>query len=260
MTPADKMTPTDHMVCAGTAQEVFNHVQKLPHDTVILLDVDDTLITPVSRTFRSTSKGDVKNLIDEIKANKKEYPDFDAIISSWRLQRQVRLTDPAWPQVLETLKKTYLVYGLTQMNTGKFGEIPSVEQWRYEELKALGLTFSDVPEALKTPKTVESQKELPVFYQGIMMTGSASKAETLQSFSQDLRGSTIVMVDDRQKHLDDIATFCKKEQKNFLGILYQEIFTDNRPQDPDVYALQKKMLCERYMWLEDDAALQLISS
>lgn len=232
---------------ATTAKEVYRLLRDLPPDTVVTLDVDDTLITPVSRTFQTS------NMIDEIKAHQHLYPNFEEIVSHWRLQRKVRLTDEDWPPVLADLKTAFRVYGLTAMHTGRFGAIASMEQWRYEELKGVSLTFSEGKE--DTPLTDEN--EGPAFYQGIMMTGGWSKSETLARFWPFLETSTLAFVDDREAQLQDVQAFCHKRTIPFVGILYQkrESATEQKP-SPDLYALQKKTLIEEEKWLEDEEAQQ----
>ena len=59
------------------------------------------------------------------------------------MQRKVILIDEEWVEVINKLKEKFPVYGLTQMNTGAFGNIPSMQDWRYKELKELGTEFSD---------------------------------------------------------------------------------------------------------------------
>lgn len=244
--------PSSAFVKAHAAQEVYHHLQKLTGDRIVFLDVDDTLITPVSRSFRAIHAGPVKNLIDEIKSSPEKYPQFEDIISAWRLQRQIRLTDQAWPVVLKALKKQGPVYALTQMNTGPFGQIESMERWRHQELAHLDLLFSPSP---GEHRPTAPAKNYPAFYQGILMTGDKTKAETLQAFGAHLKAPTFVMVDDRAHHLEDIGALCAKENKNFLGILYEEKLPLESPQDPKIYALQKTTLIEEKRWLEDEDAL-----
>lgn len=255
--PSSDLVPGYHLYKAQTARAVQDYIDSFAQGGLILLDIDDTLITPVSKSFRSPSTGKVKNLIDDIKAHKQEIPDYEAIISAWRLQRQVRLTDPQWPEVLDQLKKQHTVYALTQMDTGAFGSISSMADWRYKELRAMGLTFSSMPEdRLRAPTTSQD----PQFYQGIMMTGALSKAATLQTFKKNLPSSKLVMVDDRLGHLEDIAALCAKEKRSFLGILYQEEGAAEAPlQDPAILALQKKTLLAQHVWLEDEEATKILS-
>tara|TARA_A100000171_G_C2139425_1_gene153527 strand:+ start:6745 stop:7476 length:732 start_codon:yes stop_codon:yes gene_type:complete len=239
---------------AHSAHDILIYLKDSYDQTAVLLDVDDTLITPVSRTFQSAP---TKHLIDEIKRNKHLFPEYEKIISAWRSQRQVRLTDPDWPLVLKDLQKKGPVFGLTQMNTGSLGSIPSMEKWRYEELTSLGLIFSTHSSpALERPDC----KDQPVFYKGIMMTGATSKAETLAAFRPYISATKFVLIDDREIHLKNLADYCQKEGIEFTGILYTGAGKGPLPQDSVIYEMQKKYLLENHSWLEDDEARKLIEN
>src|SRR5579872_3560010 len=115
---------------AKTATEVMDCLSNIPQNAIIFMDIDDTIITPVSKTFR---KPPYNHLIDEIKKNKDEYQNYEEIVSNWRLQRKAMVIDKDWPQLLSNLKEKFMVYGLTKMDTGKFGNIESMEKWRHQE-------------------------------------------------------------------------------------------------------------------------------
>lgn len=247
--------PPSHFITARRAEDVYRSLKTAPPEATLLLDVDDTLMTPVSQSFRSSSSGCVKNLIDEIKSQKDLYPDFEDILSQWRLQRQIRLTDPQWKEVIATSVLQRPVYGLTQMNTGPFGRIPSMQDWRYKELLSLGLRFTEA-----TLSNKMTPKDVPVLYKGILFTGHLSKSQTLSFFQEALPLAPIVFVDDRQKHLEDVGQYCQNHGLEYLGILYQEDSSEASPQDPQIIALQKEWLVTRQQWLEDDQAKALLST
>lgn len=212
--------------------------------TAVFVDVDDTLITPQSTTFR---KPPFNRMIDEIKANKIMYHNYEHIISTWRLNRKVMLVDDAWPDVLTNLKQHYEVYALTQMDTGAFGTISSMEGWRFQELNRLGLTFSD-----DTSHILSSHRSAS-FYKGIFMTGPNTKAETLAIFKDQLQDvQTVIMIDDRDAHLNDIAEFCKLTKRTFMGIHFRGVEALTGEPDPTHARMQKEYLIERLHWLEDD--------
>lgn len=124
---------------AKTSGEVGVFLNTVLNKSIILIDIDDTIITPVSKAFRTLPHN---KMIDEIKKNKENYDNYEAIVSNWRLQRKAMLIDRDWPKLILKLKQESEVYGLTKMDTGRFGNIESVEDWRYKELKSLGITFS----------------------------------------------------------------------------------------------------------------------
>lgn len=237
------------------ATEVLDCLKDFPKTTVVFIDVDDTLITPVSKSFRV---GANRNPIDEIKANKKEYTNYDEIISNWRLKRRVMLLDKEWPRVISQLKKRFTVYALTKMDTGRFGNIHSMEEWRYKELKSLGIEFSE--NSIKS--SVATASGDPSFYRGILMTGHLTKGEALDFYKKALliknyeKVTNLVMIDDRMEQLMSVDSFCAAESIGFMGIHFKglEKLSSEEQADPKILALQKESLINQVQWLEDDEA------
>ncbi|CAK6514566.1 hypothetical protein [Rickettsia helvetica] len=62
------------------AKKVYDLIIKnAPADASIFLDVDDTLITPKSKTFK---KPPYNQMIDRIKENKSNYDNYEEIVSN----------------------------------------------------------------------------------------------------------------------------------------------------------------------------------
>jgi len=225
------------------ACELSVHLKSVPKNTLILFDIDDTLITPVSKTFSSS----YKKMIDDIKSSKDKYNNYEEIISTWRLSRKIKLTDKEWPNVINTLKRDYQVYALTKMDTGSAGTIRSMEQWRYNELKFLEIHF--------TNNTSEIEKNNgSTFFKGIIFKGAWKKSEALQNHIKISDFAHIVMVDDRTEHLDDINGLCKKQNIPFTGICFQ---TPQVEVNPEIPTIQKIYLTEKNQWLEDEEAINV---
>lgn len=226
------------------ASELSPYMEDLPKNTLILFDIDDTLITPVSQTFSSP----YKKMIDEIKANKNKYTNYEEIISTWRLNRKIKLTDSNWPDVINRLKTRFLVLALTKMDTGPVGKISSTEEWRSQELESLGLLFSS-----KTPKLIQNQGSS--FYKGVIFTGSCKKSEALQYHVKVSDFEHVVMIDDREEHLTDIKKLCETHNIPYTGICFSV------PQiniQSDIPKLQYQYLTEKHTWLEDANAASLL--
>lgn len=231
--------------------DVVKSLENLPENSIIFIDVDDTIITPASKTFR---KPPYNMLIDEIKKNKDSYPNYEEIVSNWRLQRKARLIDENWPKSLSVLKEKHIVYALTKMDIGKFGNIPSMEEWRYLELKSLGINFSD---PFKIPYTVINGSS---FNNGIFITGVNSKSQTVENFIHCLgkHTKTIVMIDDRVEYLRELKRFSQDNFYDFVGLLYKGLETIQEEPEPNVALFQKTYLVKNAQWLEDEEAISLM--
>jgi hypothetical protein len=192
-----------------------------------------------------------------IKQNKDNYANYQEIVSNWRLQRKVMLLDKQWPTILNQLKEKFAVYGLTKLDTGKFGNISSMEEWRYEELKGLGIEFSENSEI---PSSTSQGSNGAVFFKGIFITGELSKSQTLGVYWNIVKGHIVVMIDDRIEHLKDIQKFCEEHSISFIGILFEGLENFREQQGSAVFNLQKEYLIQHAQWLEDEEAMQMLDS
>ncbi len=230
--------------------------QQAPQGTSIFLDVDDTLITPASNAFRSTSP--YREMIDDIKKNMDSTPSFDLVLSNWRLQRQTLLVSPKWPSLIEKIRQQYTVYALTKMQGGSIGNIPSMENWRYQELASKGIHFTPLwnnqPEKVVEASSNLSTHQYATFYRGIFITGSFKKSEVIRKIIFTTLPSKIILVDDRNEHLLDVMEECRKHNIPFLGILYRGVDVIEGSVIPGVAEYQKHYLLKNAQWLEDDIA------
>lgn len=234
---------------AAATDEILSLLKPLPSSTLVFIDIDDTIITPQSITFRAAP---YNQLVNEIKKNRGQYEHYEKIISSWRLQRKIMLLDPQWPSALEYLKTKFSVHALTLMDHGACGHIPSLEQWRYEELKSLGILFSQY-------HSINASKEASAAHHGIIMTGPLSKRATIEQHWPALKTDSIVLIDDREDHLLDVAAFCQQQNISFLGIHFKGLQKVAGQPDPILHDFQRQHLITHHRWLEDEEAYALIN-
>lgn len=256
LTPALAMNGDDKIITAYTLEDVQKTLSNLEEGTVIFIDVDDTLITPQSKVFRSTSP--FRGIIDEIKKHRDKIPNVELILSHWRLQRKIILVSDEWPSFINRLKKKYAVYALTKMESGKVGAIPSMEKWRYNELKAQGITFTPkCPGIAEGPLVEDPSKPYPAtFYQGIFITGSFNKSDVIAGFLKAQRPPQIMLIDDRPEYLKDAIEECNRQSLPFLGILFKGVELIPGTPNPKVAEFQKQHLLEQAQWIEDEKAEQ----
>jgi hypothetical protein len=214
----------------------------------IFLDVDDTLITPKAKAFRAPP---TCHMIDNIKACKDTLPNYKTILSNWRLQRAPMLVEEAWPKMIKKWReKGHWVFALTHMDTGAFGAIPSMEQWRFNELKALGICFSDAS-CLYGDDTKQKKA-----FEGIFITGPLSKTDILSALNlSTLQQKPLIFLDDRLEQIQRMDDFCVHNAIQSHCIHYRGV--DNCPGQPDaaLASFQEQWLRQKAIWLEDDEAL-----
>jgi hypothetical protein len=170
----------------------FNTIQP---DTLVIFDVDDTLIQPKDAylTNEHTPQGQAfeKKLL-------KKYPEiknWDYLASIMLQQAELPLIEPCIIPIINALKKRNIpVIACTSMNTGPYGILPTMEQWRYEQLKSLGFEGSYADKIIH----FDSFTRKPVFYKGILATDLALKGPPLGAFlnAMQLRPKKIIMFDD----------------------------------------------------------------
>jgi hypothetical protein len=247
-------TADAQLVTAYTLPEIESSLADLPSDAVIFLDVDDTLITPISKLFRVASPH--RRLLDELKRERDKYPHFAALISHWRQKRQTKLISDRWPELLTTLRNRHTVYALTRMDTGSIGTLSSIEKWRYDELAAKGLLF--VPQFDGVSEAVvlaDPTKECAAtFHQGIFFTGVFEKSDVIAAFLRLHRRVPVVLVDDRPDTLESVGRECARQGVPFLGILFKGVELIAGEPDPQVAAFQVRHFLEHTEWLEDEEA------
>lgn len=248
----------EQIITIHTVPEIQKTLAKLEKDATIFIDVDDTLITPKSKIFRDSSP--YRFLIDDLKRDRAQFNNFEKILSHWRLQRKTMLVSDLWPSFINNLKVTHPVYALTKMETGAIGAIPSMEKWRYEELKEKGISFTSLFHGV-SEVTLVSNPSKPYsasFYNGIFITGSFNKSDVIRIFLKETASSQIVLIDDRLEHLQDIAEECKRQSLPFLGILFKGTQLILGEPQQEVAEFQKQYLLKRAQWLEDEEATQRI--
>ncbi len=137
------------------------------------------------------------------------------------LQEALRpLLEPIVVQKVNELKaKKIPVIVCTGMNTGPYGSLSSLEEWRYNHLKSLGFQGSYESLVFK----VTGFKRNPVFYKGIISTDLESKAPAIGVLldQMKLKPHKIVMFDDGLPCLQSVQEECEKRGIDFQGYQYQ---------------------------------------
>jgi len=231
-----------------TLQPYLDQLQ--PGDWLVV-DIDDTIITPKATMFRTKSPH--HKFIDHLKT----LPDSSLTISIWRLSRDVTLVENEWPAIIDSLKKRgVIVVALTQMHTGHFGKISSMEKWRAQELKNLEITFSSYAE--NSVKILIDSEKPATLYQGILFTGGHTKAQTLISFINKYgKPSKLVFIDDRIEHVQSLQKLCTDIKIPFEGCHYQAVDQLPYSATQDFGDIQTQKLMNDGLWLEDCEAQEV---
>jgi len=255
-------------------QVIKREIFASPKDTLVVFDTDFVLIVPSDEAFILSVTDEGQNVLN------KTYDDLWARLTLGdveEIQSIVMRTKPWRPvtpdtsQIFNEIKnKGYKVLGLTSGGTGAFGKMHSLEKWMVEELKNIDIIFDKnfinaKPGALdqyipSIDKHYAKARHVcfPAVEDGIIFTCMASKGEVLEAYLQfaNIKPKKIIFIDDRLKHLETVAEFCKKFNIEYVGYEYTTIKEQARHLKLNLrrFKLQYKILELTKTWLNDAQA------
>jgi len=240
-------------------------------DTLVIFDVDDVLLIPKDQILLAQNKKYLEELNSKLEQSvgQENANVFYSIIFQ---QRQNGPVDAKKSEVISGLQaKGIKVLALTNCFTGKFGNIKSMEDWRYGELSKNDYHFDRSWPTLKAKifeKTMDNglspkSNSNPTFFKGIVFTNSVSKGEALQAFLKyaNFTPKKIIFIDDKKKHLETVENITLAHNIPFVGIEYT---VANQIQNESLNTkradLQYEILENEKKWISDSQADALLNS
>lgn len=220
-------------------------------DSLVILDVDETLIQPKDTLIINEHSQEAKNFKVKLIQQYPDIKNWDNLYSIMILQAERPLLEPDIIEKINQLKNRNIpVIALTAMNTGKIGYIEHTEQWRYEQLKSLG--FEGSYSNLNT--SLPSSQGHPVFYKGILATDLAAKGPILGSFLDyiALKPKQIIMIDDSLDMLKSVEAESKSRGIQFQGYHYK--YAKQKSWNEALAQFQINHLVKHNEWLNDEQA------
>lgn len=164
------------------------------------------------------------------------------------------------PMIINKIKKLQArgvrVITCTSMNTGPYGLLSSMQEWRYNHLKTLGFegSFDDLVINLY----LSGRK--PVFYKGMFATDVAPKGPALGALLDaiNLHPKKIIFFDDDPSYQDSVKAECMKRCISFQGYLYQG--APLLVWDEELARFQADYLVKNQVWLSDMKAREHMNS
>lgn len=243
----------DQITEINSFQEVnFNAITS---DTLVVFDVDETLIKQVDNYVLNEHNSEVKKFTQRIftRFSEEQQDLFYGIMLSEAARPLIE------PYIVDTVNKlkqrNILVIACTAMNTGKLATFDRLEVWRYNHLKSLGFegSFEDQDIAFPIFKTN------PVFYRGILATDRETKGNVIGAFldHMHLHPKKIIMFDDNDDYLKTVLNECCKRGIAFVG--YNYLGGDYTvPWDEELGLFQANYLIEHHHWISDTQARKLM--
>jgi hypothetical protein len=247
-----------------------NEIKTFNSQTLVIFDVDETLITPKEALFRASKEqlpaeyqqlreyfGDLRTLLkDELLKDWKE-----VWISRILAHRQYQLMDKELPALIHKLQNLGIItIALTQMKSGCFGIIPSIENWRSHQLKEFDIDFSQAS-SLYFPLSFNLEESKPSFKQGILFTDKSSKGETLALWLEAVEWipNLIVFIDDYLPNLKSVENLTLNKEISFIGFHYHAKDLIPLELNEKLIAYQLCYLAEKGEWLTEEKAQLLFN-
>ncbi len=247
-----------------TVISTFAPVAKIMHnatpETFFIFDVDEVLIVPTvpTQNIRLTHPVRLKHIEKlQQQLNEEQKEIIWSVIFS---QSQFRLIDPQIVPILtEAKEKRVPVVALTACDTGSFGCIKSMEEWRIKCLAGLGVDFAPLApykRNLVFKDLKAKRKNSPSNYQSgiIFSTPHLAKGLVLKHFLKEtkLQPKTIVFVDDKRENLHSVEAVCAKLGIDFIGYEFTGAYSLHQPELNDAdEQLRVQVLQKDLHWLTD---------
>lgn len=245
--------------------EVSECLAKADKNTVVLFDVDSTLIVPGSKmlwpSVRVKHRDWINNTIADLfsKSAKSE----GHLSSVWQEQEIPLLIEPHIVKVIADLQERGVkVFALTAILTGSYYSIPSLPEWRFNKLKQIGINFHREPlsDFIFTELPTWNGQQ-PHFYRGILCSGVVSKGEVTSAFLDRMgwKPSSVIFFDDSIERVLEVEEEMNERKIPVQCFHYLGAYHLEGDLDKDLALFQLNHLIEHEKWLMEEEAKALLN-
>lgn len=248
------ITPITNMIEAKASLE------NVDQGTLVIFDVDRTLVMMKDQLLnggKSAFKKKIKTYPAYTQLTKSEQ---ETLLSIVLLKAPLQIIEQDAIGYIDQLQsKNIKTIFCTTLETGPFGLIPSIEQWRMDTLDQLGLNFRGAFPELSYIKFYPQMENSPIFKEGALITAKRTKGEVLKLFLEtiDWKPKKIIMLDDKLSEIESVVEELKDSSIEFLGFHYNYIseWVNNQNLDEELVDFQLRYLIENRIWLTDEEGL-----
>ncbi len=202
-------------------------LNKATSNTLVVFDMDQTLMDPTEQMFeimfRPITEFDLADRTFLMHLRKK-HPEvarehdstrriqfLSALFAKTNFTPVEKITVPL---ITALQARGVKVIALTSSNTGTFGSIKNMQEWRLRNLHQLGLDFSTsfAQQEIEFTNFPKEYGFYPVFYRGIICASLNLKGPMLAAFLEriDWRPANIIFFDDHKEQCESVAHEMKK--------------------------------------------------
>lgn len=203
----------------NSMQEVYEYFKDADGKTLAIFDVDMVLVQPSDPAFQMANmkkySAICKRVLKTVPIEKQML-----FLSLMSVSSTPVLIDKSTPEILKLIMQKSPTMALTANLTGAFAAIPSMEQWRINNLRAQKIDF-----ALSAPyqlpfvfdELASYRGEYSHYVEGILFVNGSlvSKGEAFLAFLKrtSLSFEKIIFIDDREDNLKSLEAAIQKLDK-----------------------------------------------
>ncbi|MDQ5891117.1 MAG: hypothetical protein QG604_991 [Candidatus Dependentiae bacterium] len=251
-------TPTYPIIPIHSYSECNNVLDSLDENSLVLFDVDDTLLYAPD-ALANLRKKDLSWWF-RLKMLLKFPTRFTNTawmepLSYMMHQAPRMLIEPTIPTLINTLHQRNIpVLALTSMESGGCGPIPHFPEWRRAMLATLGITFSTRFNDTTFSTLPMRRNTHPVLYQGALCANQQDKGLVLAAFLDHtgFAPSRVVFFDDSRTALQEVGAACARRSIPCMLFHYKQaellptVFCHERA------TAQLAHLITHKQWISDD--------
>lgn len=239
--------------------EIQEIVKKADKTTLILININDTIITPKSKMFRY-NHNIYRNFIEDLYGAAFYHAAAETAIANIWTQRQMMLVEPSWPSFISQLKATgAMVFGFVKTSPA-CRLVEDFEEWQYSQLKQFAINFTSTINSKEIIKFDAADSNSPSFHKGIIFTNSQSKVYSLREFLNitNIAPLKIIIFENNQNELKSMNVFLNTMDIGYFAIAYNAAAQIIGSPKEQVGKFQIRTVTNTGKWLEDDAAEALL--
>lgn len=218
------------IIAISSIKEAQAYFENAGCGTLCVFDVDSTLTTPSDADLRRHAIRCHRAIYDELVSSLTPYQKriFEHLLV---MASPSKLVESSFPEVICSLqKKGVRTIAFTAAKTGAVGKVPSFPEWRYQELKRLGIDFSnDSSSNILFTQLEDYGKDHPGMEKGIVYSGCrCDKGEVLKIVLEDVSWlfddvQEIIFIDDKEENVCLFARVLNERcpSVNFIGFYYK---------------------------------------
>lgn len=242
---------------------VAQELNKTDRNSLVLFDVDYTLLLPKDAILRPCGRGLKGKFVREILENPVLVPVgkyTDGFLRSKAIyQAKAELVDEGVLPLIARLKREGIpTIALTLVEAGRLGMIPNMADWRLTEMRELGLEFDwSFPHAgyLEFDKE-PGRSTTPAYKGGVLFSARHSKGSIFKAFLEKVKWkpTKIVFIDDNRSFLQSVEAVAMEWGIPFVGIHYRGAEQAACEIDEALAEFQFRYLARYGDWLGDAEA------